>query len=81
MCLLLSLLGWEGILHGFAEEWRLWTDILLKCYNIKKTTPTPYHAAANGVVGRDHRPIADALSKLTSCSCEPKDIWFDYYCF
>jgi hypothetical protein len=55
-----------------------WTDLLFKRYNMRKITVTPYHAAANGVIERGHRPIADALSKLTACSDEPKEMWIDH---
>jgi transposase-like protein len=54
------------VVDGGAEN-KKWTDLLLKRYNIRKITVTPYHAAANGVIERGHRPIADALSKLTAC--------------
>ena len=50
---------------GGAEKEK-WTDHLLKRYIIRKIAVTPYHAAANGVIERGHRPIADALSKLTA---------------
>jgi len=55
-----------------GAEHMKWTDLLLKHYNIRKITATPYHAASNGVIEEGHRPIADALSKLTACSDEPK---------
>jgi hypothetical protein len=65
------------VLEGGAEN-KKWTDLLLKRYNIRKITVTPYHAATNGVIERGHRPIADALSKLTACSDEPKEMWINY---
>jgi len=61
-----------------GPENKKWTDLLLKRYNIRKITVTPYPAAANGVIERGHRPIADALSKLTACSDEPKEMWIDH---
>jgi len=39
------------------------TNIRLKCYNIWIIATNLYHAAANGVIERGYRPIADALSK------------------
>ena len=63
-------------MEGGAEN-QNWTDLLLKRYNSWKITVTPYHAAANGVIERGHRPIADALSKLTACSDELKETWID----
>jgi hypothetical protein len=65
------------VVDGGAEN-KKWTDLLLKRYNIRKITVTPYHAAANGVIERGHRPIGDALSKLTACSDEPKEMWIDH---
>ena len=53
-------------------------NLLLKCYNIRKITVTPYHTAANRVIERRHRLIADALSKLKACSDEPKEVWIDH---
>ena len=37
------------VVDGGAENQK-WTDLLLKRYNIRKITVTPYHAAANGVI-------------------------------
>ena len=65
------------VVDGGAEN-KKWTDLLLKRYNIRKITITPYHAAANGVVERGHHPIADALSKLTACFGEHKEMWIDH---
>jgi len=59
-------------------ETRNLTDLLPKCYNIWKINVTPYHAAANEVIHPGHRPIADAVSKLTACSDQPKGTWIDY---
>ena len=64
-------------MDGGAENKKC-TDLLLKCYNIRKITETPYHAAANGVIDRGQRPIADALSQLTAWSDEPKEMWMDH---
>jgi hypothetical protein len=61
------------VVDGGAEN-KKWIDLRLKHYNIRKITVTPYHTAANGVIERGHRPIADALSKLTAWSAEPKQM-------
>jgi len=68
----------ESVVVDRGVENKKCTDLLLKCYNIRKITVTPYHAATNGVIEREHRPIADALSKLTACSDEPKEMWIDH---
>jgi hypothetical protein len=65
------------VVDGGAEN-KKWTDLLLKRYNIRNITITPDHAAANGVIDRGYRPIADALSKLTAGSDEPKDMRIDH---
>jgi len=65
------------VVDGGAEN-KKWTDLILKRYNIRNITVTPYHAAANGVIERGHRPITDALSKLTACSDKPKEMWIDH---
>ena len=65
------------VVEGEAES-KKWTDLLCKCYNVQMITVTPYHAAADGVIDPGHRPIADALSKLTGCSYEPKEMWVDH---
>ena len=67
----------ESIVVDGGAENKKWTDLPVKRYNTRKITVTPYHAAANGVVERGHRPIADALAKLTACSGEPKEMWID----
>ena len=61
------------VLDGGAEK-NKWTDLLLKCYNVRKITVTTYQATANGVIEREHRPIADALFKLTACSHKRKEM-------
>jgi hypothetical protein len=65
------------VVDGGAEKKKS-TKLLLKRYNIRKITGTPYHAAANRVIERGHRPIADALSKLTACSDKPKEMWITH---
>jgi hypothetical protein len=65
------------VVDGGAENKKS-TKLLLKRYNIRKITVTPYHAAANGVMERGHRLIADAQSKLTACSDKPKEMWIDH---
>lgn len=61
-----------------AAENEKWTDLLLKRYNIRKSTETAYPAAANRVIKRGYRLISDALSKLPVCSNEPKGMWIDH---
>jgi hypothetical protein len=56
-----------------------WTDLLLVCYNMRKITRTIYHAAANGVIERRNRPIAEALSILAASSDGPKEMWIDHH--
>jgi hypothetical protein len=68
----------ESVVVDRWAENKKWTDLILKCYNIRKITITPYHAAADGVIEWGHRLIADALSKLTACSDEAKEILIDH---
>jgi hypothetical protein len=35
--------------YGGAET-KKWADLVIKCYNIREITLTPYHAVANGVL-------------------------------
>ena len=65
------------VLHSGAEN-KKWTNLLLKHYNIWKIAVTPYHAAANAVIEREHRLTADGLSKLTACSDKPKEMSIDH---
>jgi hypothetical protein len=65
------------VVDGGAENEKS-TDHCLKHYNIRKITVTPYHAAANAIIERGYRPIADALSKLPSSSDEPKEMWINH---
>jgi hypothetical protein len=54
-----------------------WTDLILKHYTIRKITVTVYHSAANIVIERAHRPIADALSTLKACADDLNVMWID----
>jgi len=54
------------------------TDLVLKRYNIGKITVTMYHAAADGLNKRGHRPIPDALSKVTDRSNERKEMLIEH---
>jgi hypothetical protein len=63
--------------HGKADN-KNWTDLLLKGYNIRKITVTPYLAAANGAIQRGYRPITDTVSKLTGRSDDANEMWIDY---
>jgi len=40
-------------------------DVLLKRYKVKRIQITAYHPQANGMIEVGHRPIANALSKMT----------------
>jgi len=68
----------ESVVVDRGAENKKWTDLLLKHYNIWKITITPYDAAADGVIERGHRPIADVVSNLTACSDETKEMWIDH---
>jgi len=65
------------VVDGGADN-KTWTGLLLKCYNIRKITVTLYHAAPDGVIEREYRPIANVLSKLTACSYQSKEMWIDH---
>jgi hypothetical protein len=62
---------------GGAENKKL-NVLLLKRYNIRKISLTPYHLAANRVFERGHRLNADALFKLVACSDATKEMSIDY---
>ena len=42
-----------------------WTQALMRKYKIHHTITSAYNPQANGMVERGHRPIVDALSKMT----------------
>ena len=66
---------WEDVIcrHGCFEklivngelENKNWLEKLAKRYGIKRVVVSAYHPQANGMVERGHRPIVNALSKMT----------------
>lgn len=65
----------EHVVVDGGSENKKWTDLLFKRHNIRKVTVTPNHGTADVVIKQGHRPIADAVSKLTACSDELKEMW------
>jgi hypothetical protein len=75
---------WEDIIcrHGIfgklvvdgGPENKGWVKILAEKYGIARVTVSPYHAPANGMIERGHRPVVEALAKMTDGG---KEKWVD----
>jgi len=44
----------------------MWVKMLAKLYEIDQIVVLTYNSEANGMVKREHKPLIDALSKMTA---------------
>lgn len=58
------------VLDGGPEN-RKHTEYFTQKYGIKRVLASAYHPQGNGMIERGHKPITDALSKMTSGGIQP----------
>ncbi len=47
-------------------ENKMWVKMLVKLYEINQIVVSAYNPEANGMVKCEHKPLIDALSKMTA---------------
>jgi len=48
------------------SENKMWVKMLMKLYEIDQIVVSAYNSEANGTVEHKHKPLIDALSKMTA---------------
>jgi len=48
------------------SENKIWVKMLAKLYEIDQIVVSTYNSEANGMVKHEHKPLIDALSKMTT---------------